>query len=354
VIINKYAIQEQNYDGSTIVNGLVVPNSSYNSGDGFPSDFTLQCSNYDISWKVLDSRTNISPPGINNWTPNFTFENGTAYRYYKLVITAIKGGLPMPVSSATSSGLVPIPIPVPEAPSVISTEVSFDNAYMVAGFVSASMFPGTPFVDLATTVMRYDQTTINAVLSLLRLCFAPDTPSHQVLENADDMTSTIQSIGQTRWTDINNYYCNWNRRAVSTSDNPSDGSIWSGSLVLGHAGSQLIVGDFKTQSLRGTVDLIDQLTVTISSQGYKYLRAASYSTPFIPPETSYTIEWLNDSPDVVSSNLYKDGFYCGNFSPSGSFATATGKIGTRQIWLVSGLDSLGAVIKQMWFMAVAR
>ena len=102
VAINKYAIQEQNYNGTTVINGEIINEQSYNSGDGFPRDFTLQGSNDGTNWIVLDTRINIEAPGLNSWTPYFTFTNGVAYRYYKIHITVVNGQLAMPIVGETS------------------------------------------------------------------------------------------------------------------------------------------------------------------------------------------------------------------------------------------------------------
>jgi hypothetical protein len=93
--INKYAIQEQNYNGTTVINDVIINEQNYNSDNGFPSDFTLQGSNDAVNWITLDTRVNIAAPGMNNWTPYFTFNNGIAYRYYRLTMAI--AGLPQPV-----------------------------------------------------------------------------------------------------------------------------------------------------------------------------------------------------------------------------------------------------------------
>ena len=97
VPINKYAIQEQNYDGTAVVNGTIINEQDYNSGDGFPRNFMLQGSNDATNWTTLDTRINIDPPGVNAWSDWFTFSNGTVYRYYRIYITAVNGQLPMPI-----------------------------------------------------------------------------------------------------------------------------------------------------------------------------------------------------------------------------------------------------------------
>jgi len=102
VAINKYAIQEQNYNGTTVVNGEIINEQNYNSGDGFPRDFTFQGSHDGINWIILDTRINTEAPGINAWTPYFTFSNGVAYRYYKIHITTVNGQLSMPITGTTS------------------------------------------------------------------------------------------------------------------------------------------------------------------------------------------------------------------------------------------------------------
>jgi len=104
--INKYAIQEQNYSGTTVVNGEIVNEQNYNCDNGFPKDFLLQGSNDASNWTTLDTRTSIAAPGMNNWSDWFTFDNGTSYRYYRVYITAINGQLPMPIAGETTSDCV--------------------------------------------------------------------------------------------------------------------------------------------------------------------------------------------------------------------------------------------------------
>jgi hypothetical protein len=103
VAINKYAIQQQNYNGVTVVNDQIVNEQNYSTNDGFPRDFTLQGSHNGTTWVVLDTRVNVTAPGMNNWTADFTFSNGTAYRYYKINVTAVNGQLAMPVTGATGA-----------------------------------------------------------------------------------------------------------------------------------------------------------------------------------------------------------------------------------------------------------
>jgi len=45
-------------------------------------------SNNGTSWTTLDTRTSISDPGAGTWTAYYQFSNSTAYRYYKLNVTA--------------------------------------------------------------------------------------------------------------------------------------------------------------------------------------------------------------------------------------------------------------------------
>lgn len=55
----------------------------------FPKNFTLQGTNNNIDWIILDTQTNIADPGQNVWTPYFIFPNSTSYRYHRLHITAV-------------------------------------------------------------------------------------------------------------------------------------------------------------------------------------------------------------------------------------------------------------------------
>jgi hypothetical protein len=103
VPLNKYAIQEQNYNGTTVANNEIIYEQNYDSGNGFPKDFVLLGSNDGSNWTLLDSRVNIDPPGMDNWSEWFTFSNGVSYRYYKINITAVNGFLPMPVTEETTA-----------------------------------------------------------------------------------------------------------------------------------------------------------------------------------------------------------------------------------------------------------
>jgi len=100
--INKYALQEQNYNGTTVVNGSIINEQNYNIDAGFPRDWSLQASNDGTNWTTIDSRTGVEAPGINAWTQYFTFSNGVAYRYYRLYITNINGNLPIPTTITAS------------------------------------------------------------------------------------------------------------------------------------------------------------------------------------------------------------------------------------------------------------
>jgi hypothetical protein len=103
VPINKYAIQEQNYNGSTVINGEIVQEQNYNSNVGFPRDFTFKGSNDGINWIVLDTRVNTAAPGMNKWSNWFTFINGVNYRYYRLNITATNSNLAIPVEDTSTT-----------------------------------------------------------------------------------------------------------------------------------------------------------------------------------------------------------------------------------------------------------
>ncbi|MCK9557744.1 MAG: discoidin domain-containing protein [Candidatus Cloacimonetes bacterium] len=92
-VINKYAIQQQNYSGMSVVNGSIVSENNYDTNAGFPKDFVLQGSNDNSVWVTLDTRTNVSAPGTNSWSNYLTFKNGTTYQYYRIYITAINGNM---------------------------------------------------------------------------------------------------------------------------------------------------------------------------------------------------------------------------------------------------------------------
>jgi hypothetical protein len=105
-VINKYAIQEQNYSGMTVVNGAVINEQNYNSDTGFPRDFLFQGSNDNNIWVTLDTRVNVDAPSVNTWSKWLTFKNGVLYRYYRIYVTAVNGELAMPISASTTDCVI--------------------------------------------------------------------------------------------------------------------------------------------------------------------------------------------------------------------------------------------------------
>jgi len=71
-----------------VVSYTITPPYTY-ANDRAPKDFQFQGSNNDTDWTTLDSQSGIT------WTSNtprtFTFSNTTAYLYYRLNVTAIRG-----------------------------------------------------------------------------------------------------------------------------------------------------------------------------------------------------------------------------------------------------------------------
>jgi parallel beta-helix repeat protein len=65
-IVNKYALRA-------------------NDNGAFPTEFSLYGSKNGVDYVLLDSRTGISGPGDQTWSAYYTFSNGIAYRYYKLI-----------------------------------------------------------------------------------------------------------------------------------------------------------------------------------------------------------------------------------------------------------------------------
>jgi hypothetical protein len=54
-----------------------------------PKDWTLWGSNDNSNWTLLDSQIDVTPPlSTGVWTDYFTFDNRSAYRYYKINVTA--------------------------------------------------------------------------------------------------------------------------------------------------------------------------------------------------------------------------------------------------------------------------
>ena len=133
VPINKYAIQEQNYNGTTVVNGEIIQEQNYNSDVGFPQDFTLQGSNDNVHWTTLDTRTNIAAPGMNNWSNWFTFSNGTIYRYYRILVTTVNGQLPMPITAT--------PTPTPDCVIVSSAKATIRGVVITQYYESERTTP---------------------------------------------------------------------------------------------------------------------------------------------------------------------------------------------------------------------
>jgi len=68
-VVNKYAL-----------------NSSRTSNSRWPTGWNLQGSNNGSNWTTLDTRSGVAWPGQYAWTAYCTFENSTAYRYYKLYV----------------------------------------------------------------------------------------------------------------------------------------------------------------------------------------------------------------------------------------------------------------------------
>ncbi|MCK9557743.1 MAG: hypothetical protein M0R50_06850, partial [Candidatus Cloacimonetes bacterium] len=250
--------------------------------------------------------------------------------------------------------------------------ISFDNRYMITGFVNASMISGTPFVNMwgnvtvdsllstdkkgvTTRINRrlqsqnqdnisvaYDEDTLNSILALIRICRWPDI-AHYSAFLSDAYTTypvtvanleTNQYVSQPIDIDIDHtifttQYADWNTHTLVYSglEAPQLGDIWSGGLVLSISGTTMTLGEYDTHDVMfGNDDpfvptYIEKLTVTVPTPGYQYLRAVGYDTPFIRADEQYTLEWMCDSPDVVSTELYCrdtcctcDGTYYGSFS----------------------------------------
>jgi hypothetical protein len=80
-----------NGNARIITNYDLKSNTNNASYPGMPTAWNLQGSNNDADWDTLDSRSGASAWG-NSETRNFTFNNETAYRYYKLNLTTKEGG----------------------------------------------------------------------------------------------------------------------------------------------------------------------------------------------------------------------------------------------------------------------
>jgi hypothetical protein len=166
--INKYAIQEQNYDGTTVVNGSIIREQNYNSDNGFPRDFSLRGSNDGVNWTTLDTRINVAAPGMNNWSNWFTFDNGVPYRYYRIYITAVNGQLPMPIVEEV---ITPPPTPI-ATPSDCVTTIS---PKATINRVVITQYKASERVTPVFSTAGHKQTTLYSNENLVITCHAYDS-----------------------------------------------------------------------------------------------------------------------------------------------------------------------------------
>lgn len=289
-------------------------------------------------------------------------------------------------------------------------QVSFDNRYMLTGFVNASLMPGTPFVNMWGNVtvssllatdkygvtsridrrfqslnqdniaIAYDQNTLDSISSLLRICRWPSIEYYKAfLSDANvlypctiENIETSQYISQPIDIDIDHtifttQYATWNahRLRYSGLSLPQNGDVWSGGLVLGSSDSIINLAEYLTRDIAfNTGDVqtyIEKLVISMPVPGYQYLRAQGYATPFVRADMPYTLEWLSDNPNVIGTELYCrdlccagcNGVFYGTFAPSGEYEVDGHPHGTQRIWMVKGIDSYGSVVSQMWFTAVS-
>ena len=289
-------------------------------------------------------------------------------------------------------------------------EISFDNRYMITGFVNASLLPGTPFVNMWGNVtledllvtnkygvvsrvdrslqtqnqdnisVAYDQATLNSILSLLRICRWPGIAYHIAFSSdaASFYPCTVTNLETNQWssqpieidldhTIFTTQYATWDVHKLEYYGDsiPHLDAIWSGGLVLSMSDALITLGDYLTQDVPFGTDFsptyIEKLTISLPVPGYKYLRAKDYKTPYVRADLPYTLEWLNDSPDVISTQLFCrdlccagcDGVYYGTFDPSDSVEVPGHPVGTQRLWLIKGINGHGMVVTQMWFSAVA-
>jgi parallel beta-helix repeat protein len=73
---------QYDFNVPTIVNKYAL---RANDNGAFPTQFSLYGSKNGVDYVLLDSRTGISGPGDQTWSAYYTFSNGSAYRYYKLI-----------------------------------------------------------------------------------------------------------------------------------------------------------------------------------------------------------------------------------------------------------------------------
>jgi len=87
---------QQKLKNPAIVNAYVFV-SGNDAPDRDPKDWNLQGSTDGVTWVTLDTRSNITSD-VRRETKVYAFNNTTAYNYYRLNITSIKGGSIMQMS----------------------------------------------------------------------------------------------------------------------------------------------------------------------------------------------------------------------------------------------------------------
>ncbi len=136
----------------TFAEGLAVVHYSLTSGDDTPGrdprDWTLSGSNDGQAWTVLDQQANrdFAQRGL---ALDYRFENTTAYRHYRLEITANHGEPFMQLAELRLSDGSPPPLPEQMTSSVGGGPVAPYNARSNAGFtgLAALRYAGTHEAD---------------------------------------------------------------------------------------------------------------------------------------------------------------------------------------------------------------
>jgi hypothetical protein len=84
------------FDNPVVVVAYTIDQSQQGyANNDFPRDWEFQGSNNGADWTTLDSRTGVAwGSDLSDLTKNFTFSNTTAYSYYRIVISMVKGETP--------------------------------------------------------------------------------------------------------------------------------------------------------------------------------------------------------------------------------------------------------------------
>lgn len=160
--------------------GSVVTGYSFTSGndapDRDPKDWTLKGSNDNSQWTVLDTRSNEQFASRRE-TKSYTFENASAYRYYKFDLVS-KGGAKIQLSEMTmTDGSANEPSPVTD----YRRELNLNNAIASVSYTKDNVrFKREYFVSYPDKVMAMRLTTEDGSPLTFDISLTGAQPSHQV------------------------------------------------------------------------------------------------------------------------------------------------------------------------------